>query len=246
MRDRAEGVPDAFRADWAAHVQRTVTEGVWARPGLSPRTRSLLTVSALATVRATDDLRTELAVAVENDLSLVELYETMVQVAGYAGFPAGRAALALLADLAGDAPMLDPHAGPADDCLTPARAILAELRPDLAAGPPPGMEPRPFALGFNRWLVETSFGDLWLRPNLSLVDREWATIGVMVALGHEFELDAHFRSAHYLGMSADEVREAIIHLAVYVGFSFAGKANRIAAEVFHELDGATDPARSDG
>jgi 4-carboxymuconolactone decarboxylase len=240
-------IPAAFSDDWAAHLRRTLVDGVWARPGLSPRVRSLATVGALATVRCGPELRTELDAALTRGLTAVELYEAMVQVAGYAGFPAGNTALAVLAEVVDDdEDDLPVHPGPGDDRLERARALLAVLRPDLQAGPPAGMAPRPFALGFNRWLVEAAFGDLWLRPNLSLVDREWVTIGVMVALGHELELDAHFRSAHYLGLDPDEIREAIIHLAVYVGFSFAGKANRIAAEVFDELEAATDPARSDG
>lgn len=184
--------------------------------------------------------------AVSLGLTAVELCESMVQVAAYAGLASGRAGLAVLAELLhdGDHEVVPAEPGPRHpgDRITRGRAVLAEIRPDLASGRPAGMKPPPpFSLPWNGWLMEAAFGDLWNRPHLNLIDREWVTLGALVALGHEFELDAHFRTTHYLGIPPEAVREAIIHLAAYVGFSFGGRAVRLAAEVFDELD----PQRKD-
>ena len=60
---------------------------VWARPGLSQRDRSLVTVSALIAMNRPDQLRGHLARARQNGLSDAELLEAITQLAFYAGWP---------------------------------------------------------------------------------------------------------------------------------------------------------------
>jgi len=60
---------------------------VWARPGLSPRDRSLVTVSALIAMNRPDQLRSHMARARDNGVSKDELVETLTQLAFYAGWP---------------------------------------------------------------------------------------------------------------------------------------------------------------
>lgn len=60
---------------------------VWARPGLSPRDRSLATVSALIAMNRPDQLRPHLQRARDNGLSEAELIEAITHLAFYAGWP---------------------------------------------------------------------------------------------------------------------------------------------------------------
>ena len=60
---------------------------VWARPGLSPRDRSLVTVSALIALNRPDQLRSHLARALDNGLSKDEISEALTHLAFYAGWP---------------------------------------------------------------------------------------------------------------------------------------------------------------
>lgn len=60
---------------------------VWARPGLSQRDRSLITVSALIAMNRPDQLRGHLARARQNKLSDAELVEVITHLAFYAGWP---------------------------------------------------------------------------------------------------------------------------------------------------------------
>ncbi|MFZ4288406.1 carboxymuconolactone decarboxylase family protein [Variovorax sp. HJSM1_2] len=62
---------------------------VWARPGLSPRDRSLATVSALIAMNRPDQLRSHLALARKNGITQEELVETITHLAFYAGWPSG-------------------------------------------------------------------------------------------------------------------------------------------------------------
>ena len=60
---------------------------VWARPGLSPRDRSLITVAALTALGRTDQLRSHLNLALENGVTREELAEAATHLAFYAGWP---------------------------------------------------------------------------------------------------------------------------------------------------------------
>ena len=60
---------------------------VWARPGLSRRDRSLVTVSALIAMNRPDQLRSHLALARQNGVTQDELVEALTHLAFYAGWP---------------------------------------------------------------------------------------------------------------------------------------------------------------
>jgi 4-carboxymuconolactone decarboxylase len=60
---------------------------VWARPGLSRRDRSLATVSALIAMNRPDQLRSHLALALENGVTKEELVEAITHLAFYSGWP---------------------------------------------------------------------------------------------------------------------------------------------------------------
>ena len=72
---------------------------VWARPGLSPRDRSLITVSALIAMNRPDQLRGHLARARDNDLSDAELIEVATHLAFYAGWPSAVTAVGVARDV---------------------------------------------------------------------------------------------------------------------------------------------------
>ncbi|WP_298933513.1 carboxymuconolactone decarboxylase family protein [uncultured Ramlibacter sp.] len=73
-----------------AELTDTVLFGdIWARPGLSPRDRSLVTVSALIAMNRPDQLRSHLQRARDNGLSEAELVEAITHLAFYAGWPSG-------------------------------------------------------------------------------------------------------------------------------------------------------------
>ena len=60
---------------------------VWARPQLSPRDRSLVTVSALIAMNRPDQLRSHLVRARDNGVTQEEIVESITHLAFYAGWP---------------------------------------------------------------------------------------------------------------------------------------------------------------
>ena len=60
---------------------------VWARPQLSPRDRSLVTISALIAMNRPDQLRSHLVRARDNGVTEDEIVESITHLAFYAGWP---------------------------------------------------------------------------------------------------------------------------------------------------------------
>ena len=79
-----------------AELTDTVLFGdVWARPELSPRDRSLVTVSALIAMNRPDQLRSHLARARDNGVTQAEVAEVITHLAFYAGWPNAVTAIAV-------------------------------------------------------------------------------------------------------------------------------------------------------
>jgi len=68
---------------------------VWARPQLSRRDRSLVTVSALIAMNRPDQLRSHFALARQNGLTEEELIEAITHLAFYSGWPNAVSAVAV-------------------------------------------------------------------------------------------------------------------------------------------------------
>ncbi|WP_051236451.1 carboxymuconolactone decarboxylase family protein [Ottowia thiooxydans] len=69
-------------------IDTTIYGDIWERPELSKRDRSLITVSALIAMRATDQMRSHMEKALDNGVTPVELTELITHLAFYAGTPA--------------------------------------------------------------------------------------------------------------------------------------------------------------
>ena len=80
-----------------AELTETVLFGdIWARRDLSPRERSLITLSALTALGKTQQLPCHIALGYQNGLSQAEIVELFTHLAFYAGWPAAASALTCL------------------------------------------------------------------------------------------------------------------------------------------------------
>ena len=85
---------------------------------------------------------------------------------------------------------------------------------------------------------EVVFGeDVWEDPTLSKRDRSLITVAVLTALYRSDELRLHMQRALDNGVSEDEIKALITHLAFYAGWPTAVNAGRIALEVLPSDDG---------
>lgn len=68
---------------------------VWLRPGLSPRDRSLITITTLIALYRTNELPFHLKKALDNGVTKEEIGEVITHLAFYAGWPAASTATAI-------------------------------------------------------------------------------------------------------------------------------------------------------
>ena len=80
--------PEEIRDDWGRLIIDTVLpEGVWSRPGLSERDRSLITVASLCALYRPNELKIHIGRGLDNGLSREEICEVIMHMAIYGGFP---------------------------------------------------------------------------------------------------------------------------------------------------------------
>ncbi len=78
------------------------------------------------------------------------------------------------------------------------------------------------------------FGDIWTRPHLTLRERELITLATNIALARPVGNHSHYRSAHHLGITKEQIMELIIHVGHYAGWPTIAHAIRQYAEVLKE------------
>jgi 4-carboxymuconolactone decarboxylase len=93
--ERALGEAGPFAAPFQELLTEYAWGAVWSRPGLDRRTRSAITLMALACLRAEGELALHVRAAVRNGLTVEEIGEVLLQSAIYAGVPAANAAFAV-------------------------------------------------------------------------------------------------------------------------------------------------------
>jgi len=97
--DREAQARDPFITPFFDLGTEHVWGGLWNRPGLEPRYRSLVVVTTLAVLGRTHELRGHLRGALNVGWTPEELREACLQVGGYAGYPAALDALRTLAEV---------------------------------------------------------------------------------------------------------------------------------------------------
>jgi 4-carboxymuconolactone decarboxylase len=83
---------------------------------------------------------------------------------------------------------------------------------------------------FQDLLTRYAWGEIWDRPGLPRHTRSVLTIAMLVALNRPEELRLHLRAAKNNGVTPDEIKEVLLHAAIYCGVPAANAAFRLAAE----------------
>lgn len=101
-----------------------------------------------------------------------------------------------------------------------------------------------FDAPFQKFITEVAWGTLWSGPDLDRRARSLVTIAILAALGRKEELELHLRASQNAGATPEEVREALMHVAVYAGVPAANSAMALAKVHFAATDAPPqDPAR---
>jgi len=93
-----------------------------------------------------------------------------------------------------------------------------------------------FTEEFQALITRYAWGEIWTRPGLPRHTRSLLTVGLMVALNRPDEFRLHVRAAFNNGVTRDEIREVLLHCAIYAGVPAANSAFHMAEEVFAQME----------
>ncbi len=117
------------------------------------------------------------------------------------------------------------------------RAVLGDAHVDRAEAAKTA-----FDEDFQQFITEGAWGSVWSRPGLTPRERSLITIALLAALGHHDEVAMHIRATGNTGATADDVREALLHVAVYAGVPAANSAIKVAKKTYGDIDTANTKA----
>ncbi|WP_445000349.1 alpha/beta fold hydrolase [Halomonas mongoliensis] len=83
---------------------------------------------------------------------------------------------------------------------------------------------------FQQMITRLAWGELWSNEDLTRRERSMITTGILAALGRE-ELTLHLKTAKRIGLSEAELRQVLMHVAIYGGVPAANHAFALAKEL---------------
>ena len=198
---------------------------VWRRPELSPRDRSLVTISILIATGKPAQLAGHLGRALDNGVQPREASGVLAHLAIYCGWPSAVSALDIY-DQVYTARKVDTTA------LHAAGARLPAPASDAARAKALNDELGAIAPKFVQLTNDVVFDDLWRRSDLSPRDRSLVTIAALAGMGGDDQLDFYLRRALDSGLTRAQIAEALTHLAFYAGWPKATKALTAVTKAF--------------
>ena len=113
-----------------------------------------------------------------------------------------------------------------DDGMTTRREVLGDEHVDRAVAGTTA-----FTADFQDLITRYAWGEIWARPGLDRKTRSCMTLVALVATGRTEELELHVKAALRVGLTPDEIKEVLLHCAVYCGVPAANSAFAIAQRV---------------
>lgn len=96
--DRSQAAASDFTRDFQEFITRYAWDGIWNRPGLDHKTRSMLTIAMMAALGRWDELKLHVRATPNTGVTRAEVKEILMQVGVYAGVPAANSAFHHAAD----------------------------------------------------------------------------------------------------------------------------------------------------
>lgn len=113
--------------------------------------------------------------------------------------------------------------------MTVRRSVLGDAHVDRATA-----NITDFDADFQRFITEFAWGTVWAGDALDKRTRHLITMAILAALGKEHEFAMHVRATAQTGVTPDELKEALHHVAIYAGVPSANTAIGIAKRIYAE------------
>jgi 4-carboxymuconolactone decarboxylase len=217
--------------DFLAEV---VYGGIWDRSGLAKADRAICTLAVLSVLQRLEPLEALTRTSLDLGLSPRNILEVFVQVGLYAGFVTTETSAAVARRVfaaRGLAVPPEPDRDDSHDRLDAlGREVMAKLHGERAnqgyAAPGNAItgELYPAAIRYG-------YGELWSRPGLDHRQRMLCAVAAFCAMGLEGQLRKFAKSALNVGLTRQEIVEAVIQTGPYGGFPRALNGLGILSEV---------------
>ncbi|MBB4576963.1 alkylhydroperoxidase/carboxymuconolactone decarboxylase family protein YurZ [Rhizobium lentis] len=165
-------------------------EGLWTRPQLSVRDRSVVTVAILVARSQTGDLSHYMNLALDNGVTPKELSEIITHLAFYAGWTNATSAVAVAQNIFAERNIGADQLPEASPDLMPLNQEGEAARQSAVQGLLEDASP-----GLADFTTDPLFKDVWLRPDLAPRDRSLVTITCLMANGQVAQLAGHLNRA---------------------------------------------------
>lgn len=115
------------------------------------------------------------------------------------------------------------------------RSVLGDAHVDRAIA-----NETSFDAPFQQLITEAAWGTVWSGSHFSKRERSIVTIALLAALGQDDEVAMHIRATANTGATKEDIREALLHVAIYAGVPAANHAIKLAKSIYAEMEAATD------
>lgn len=211
---------------------------VWTRPGLSRRDRRFVTLACVAAADAEEPLRDHVYAALNSgDLSIVEIRETALHFAVYAGWPKASRFNMMIneqwARIHHERGTTPPDPEPLLPLNTPSdpeqrlRTGEQSFRDINFLDFAPGRDDPYSGAG----ILNFVFGEMWLRPGLGMKERRLVTVACVAFQDAPLPILSHVYAAlKSRDVSFEEMDELALHFAAYYGWPKAAHLNMVIRE----------------
>lgn len=209
------------------YTSETVLGGLWKRPQLSGRDRSIVTLSVLIARNQTIEMPFHFRLALDNGVKPAELSEMIAHLAFYSGWGNGTAAASVVKRIFDERGIGQDEVPAAEVTLLPLNEVAETQRAQLVEENFGSVAP-----GVVQYTADALFRDLWLRPGLAPRDRSLVTVSALVANGQVAQIPYHLNRAMDNGLTKDEASELLTQLAFYAGWPNVFSALPVFKDVF--------------
>jgi 4-carboxymuconolactone decarboxylase len=212
-------------AETASGYQRMVSEalygGLWARDGLPIEDRYLCVLSGLMLKQNVPQLRRHVRGALKVGLTPRNILEVFVQCGLYGGFPTAENAMTVAHEVFEAEGIAVETEEDGDESLAEFDQMGADMLVSLhgARGTQGYAQPgNPTTGGLYTMAIQYGYGWLWHRAGLSLRQRMICAVAAFTVLRLDSQLRKFGQSALNVGLTKEEVVEAVMQTAPYGGF----------------------------
>jgi len=213
----------------AHYTEGALIDGLWKRPELSPRDRSVVTVAAMIARIQTIEMPYHFALALDNGVKPAELSEIITHLAFYAGWANAMSAVAVAKDIFHQRNIGPDQLPPAQDKLLPLNEVAEKQRATQVSNNFGAASP-----GLVENTTNLLFRDLWVRPALAPRDRSMVTVSALIANGQTGQITYHLGRAMDNGLTQAQASEVLTHIAFYAGWPCAFSALPVVKDVFEK------------